>query len=92
MTVLKRVILDLLKDQRLQLGMNLLQLSDQKQVLREEEWDELVSTVLLHLTEHKMDARDETETLVKMIKKEQNKVCYGRLVMDLSMREDQLKG
>jgi hypothetical protein len=53
--VLKLVVCENLKAQKLQAVIDVLKLCEQRQVLTEEECDEVVSTALLEITEKKLE-------------------------------------
>ncbi|KAK7103379.1 hypothetical protein V1264_018289 [Littorina saxatilis] len=82
--VLKRVMSGMLKHQRLKEMLELLNMTEKRQILDEEEWDEVVSSALLEITEKQIEAREETETLTKMIRKEHNKI--NALIMTGKLR------
>ncbi|XP_076441937.1 uncharacterized protein LOC143280973 isoform X2 [Babylonia areolata] len=82
--VLKAVVCEQLKQRRLSDMLDLLRMTEQQQVLDEDSWDEIVSTALLEITEKQLEARDETETLTKMIRKEHNKL--NALIMTGKLR------
>ena len=53
--VLKYVVCEQLRQQRLQEMLELLRMTEQQQVLDDEEWDEVVSTALLEITEKQLE-------------------------------------
>ena len=53
--VLKQVVCEQLQRQRLADMLDLLRMTEQRQVLDEDEWDEVVSTALLEITQKQME-------------------------------------
>ncbi|KAK7502719.1 hypothetical protein BaRGS_00005969, partial [Batillaria attramentaria] len=82
--VLKKAVSEQLKMKRSKDMLQLLDMVDQRRILDDDEWDEVVSSALLELTEKQMEARDETEALIKMIRKEHNKI--NALIMSGKLR------
>ena len=53
--VLKRVVCEQQRQRRLQEMLELLRMTEQRQVLDDEQWDEVVSTALLEITEKQLE-------------------------------------
>lgn len=83
-SVLKSVVCEHLKQRRMSEMLDLLRMTEQRQALDDDAWDEIVSTALLEITEKRLEARDETEILIKMIRKEHNKL--NALIMTGKLR------
>lgn len=82
--VLKKAVCEQLRLKRHKDMMDLLNMADQRRVLDDEDWDEVVSTALLEITEKQLEAREEMEALIKMIRKEHNKI--NALIMSGKLR------
>ncbi|KAL8592594.1 hypothetical protein ACOMHN_026524 [Nucella lapillus] len=83
-SVLKMVVCEQLKQRQMSDMLDLLRMTEQRQALDDDAWDEIVSSALLEITEKRLEARDESEILIKMIRKEHNKL--NALIMTGKLR------